>query len=485
MLTDLVAIVTTALAFVVAILVLVTVHEWGHFSVARLCGVKVFRFSVGFGPRLWGWTSASSGTEFVIAAIPLGGYVKMLDERDGPVEPHERNMALNQQPLYKKAAVVLAGPVANLLLAIALYSSVNWMGVEQAQAIVASPPPGSVLANAHLVGGERVLRVGFDGDALVDVASFDDFRWWLARGAIAHHNVQVEYAAVPSGDVKTTVLALDAVDASKADAKLFEAIGAVAPFSQARIADMEPGEAAEQAHLKAGDVVLRVDATDIFDAAQLRALIRATTSSGAPVAQSWLVQRDGARISVVVEPKPFSEKIGFLRQLVTAIVAYFGKTGVLAPAAPPFGRVGAVIAAPPAMTTVHYGTLDGVTHALTRTWETSALSLRVLGQIVTLRASVENLSGPATIAVYAGKSAAVGLTQYLLFLALMSVSLGVLNLLPLPVLDGGHLMYYLWEALSGKPVSQAWTEQLQKLGLVILLMMMSVALFNDAKRLLW
>ncbi len=473
-------------AFIIAIVVLVSVHEWGHFAVARLCGVKVFRFSVGMGPRLWGWTSPRTGTEFIVSALPVGGYVKMLNELPGPVQPQEFLTALDQQPLYKRAAVIVAGPLINLLLAVVLYSCVNWMGVQQPLAIVATPPPASVLAAAHFVGGERVLRIGFDGEALEEVASFEDFRWWLARAAIAHRKLQVEYLAVPSNDVKTTVLALDAVDARKADAKLFENIGAIAPFSAARLSDLVPGEAAEQAHFQTGDVVLRVDTTDITDSAQLRALVRASAMEGAaPVAQTWLVQRKGERLSLVMQPRVVQEEVGLLRRLVQSMRSTLGKPNAQASATPSFGRIGAVIAAPPAMTTVHYGLLDGVTHAVARTWETSALSMRVLGQIVTLRASVENLSGPVTIAAYAGKSAEVGPSQYLLFLALMSVSLGVLNLLPLPVLDGGHLMYYLWEAVSGRPVSQAWAEQLQKLGVAILVAMMSVAFFNDLRRLLW
>ncbi|MES2949984.1 MAG: RIP metalloprotease RseP [Pseudomonadota bacterium] len=450
----------TLLAFIIAIVVLVAVHELGHFSVARLCGVKVIRFSVGFGPRLWGWTSAASGTEFVVGMLPLGGYVKMLDEREAPVEPHERAMAFNTQPLRSKAAIVLAGPIANLLLAVFLYSSVNWTGVEMAQPLVAKPPQESVLAAAGFAGGERILRAGFEGDVLEDVVSFEGFRWWLARGAIAHRNLQVEFATPQQQSPQSALLPLSRVDASSADAQLFQAIGAVGPLSQARLGALVPEGAAAQAHLQVGDVVLRVDSTDIVDSRQLYELIRASGRSGTPPQQTWLVERAGTRLSVVVSPK--LEQDG-------------GQS---------IGRIGAMVAAPPAMTTVHYGFFDGIGQAVGRTWETSALTLRVMGQMVIGQASLNNLSGPITIADYAGKSAAMGFTQFLLFLALMSVSLGVLNLLPLPILDGGHLMYYLWEALSGKPVSQPWTDRLQKFGLVILLMMMSVAIVNDVTRLL-
>jgi regulator of sigma E protease len=206
--------------------------------------------------------------------------------------------------------------------------------------------------------------------------------------------------------------------------------------------------------------VLRVDQRDIVDSGQLRELIRASGRIGTPLPQTWLLERGGSRLSLSVTPKRERDGDQFI------------------------GRIGAGIGAPPAMTTVQYGLLDGIGEALTKTWETSALTLRVMGQIVIGEASLNNLSGPITIADYAGKSAAMGLTQFLMFLALMSISLGVLNLLPLPILDGGHLMYYLWEALSGKPVTLPWTERLQKVGLVILLMMMSVAIVNDVMRLL-
>jgi len=450
----------TLIAFIVAIAVLVAVHELGHFAVARACGVKVLRFSVGFGPRLAGWTSPQSGTEYVIGMLPVGGYVKMLDEREGPVEPYERAMAFNVQPLSSKAAIVVAGPMANLALAVVLYCGVNWSGIELPQAVLARPPQDSVMAATGFSGGERVQRAGFEGEALEEVVSFEGFRWWLARGAIEHRNVQVEFTAWQAHSPQSALLKLDGVDARSADAQLFQAIGVLAPFSEARLGVLLPNGAAAQAHLQSGDLVLRVDQTDIVDAGQLRELIRRSGHSGAPGQQSWLVERSGSQISISVSPK----------------LEYDSGQSI--------GRVGASIGSPPSMATVRYGLVEGAGQALARTWETSALTLRVMGQIVVGAASLANLSGPITIADYAGKSAAMGLTQFLVFLALMSVSLGVLNLLPLPILDGGHLMYYLWEALSGKPVSQSWTERLQKVGLVILLMMMSVAVVNDVTRLL-
>ena len=450
----------TLVAFIIAIAVLVAVHEWGHFSVARACGVKVLRFSVGFGPRLAGWTSTTTGTEYVVGVLPIGGYVKMLDEREGPVDDSESALAFNTKPLRSRAAIVAAGPIANLLLAVILYSVVNWIGVDQPQALLARPSQGTVLAIAGLQGGERVVQAGYEGEELEPVQSFEKFRWWMARGALEHRNVQVEFLKPGARNTQAVVLALSEVDAPDANAQLFARIGILGPYSQAQISTILPDGAAALAQLRTGDVVLRVDQTDIVDAGQLRDMIRVSGRDAEPLPQTWQLDRGGERLTVTVKPAREREGDQYI------------------------GRIRAGIGSPLAMTTVQYGLLDGVGEALAHTWETSALTLRVLGQIVVGKASLNNLSGPIPIADYAGKSAAMGPTQFLLFLALMSISLGVLNLLPLPILDGGHLMYYLWEALSGKPVTLTWTERLQKVGFVILLMMMSVAVVNDVTRLL-
>jgi regulator of sigma E protease len=451
-------VVLTFAAFVFAIGILVAVHEWGHFFVARLCGVKVLRFSVGLGPRLWGWTSRRSGTEYVLCLLPFGGYVKMLDEREGVVDVHERHQAFNLKPLRSRVAIVAAGPATNLLFAIALYALVNWSGTEQARAIVSKPLAGSVAAQAGFLGGEIVRQVTVDQDEPEAVASFDDFRWRLARAALNKRDLTVIYDQ-GSRSGQRTLLPLSGMDVRQADAALFRAIGFASPYTIARLGDLSEAGAARSAGLLSGDVVLQVDQTPIVDAGQLRELIRQSVKGGAIAPQRWLVERSGTRMSIPVQPKLETDG------------------GV------PIGRVGAVVGSPPSMVTVRYGFVDGFERAVSRTWEVSVLTLRMMGQILVGEASLKNLSGPITIADYAGKSAALGLSQFTVFLALISISLGVLNLLPLPVLDGGYLMYYLWESVTGQPVNEAWEGRLQKVGLAVLMMMMSVALFNDVYRL--
>ena len=452
----------TLVAFVVALGLLIAVHEYGHYRVAVACGVKVLKFSVGFGKPIYTWRLKNSPTEFSIGMLPLGGYVKMLDEREAPVDPSERHLAFNNKPLRSRAAVVAAGPAANLLLAIVLYAIVNWSGLQEPQALLASPVAGSIAERAGLRGGEQVLQAGFDDEALQDVRSFEDLRWRLTQGALSGRDVRLvvgsdaaSAAGAPTAD-RSVLLKLSELNAADADAQLFRKIGIVGPLTQPVIGEVMPGSAAEKSGLLSGDVVLRIGERGVVDGQQLRESIR--TSAGRT--QTWQLLRAGQALSLAVTPEVKQE------------------------GGQPVGRIGAYVGAPPAMVTVRYGPLDGLWNGALRTWQVSVLTLKMMGKMVIGEASLKNLSGPLTIADYAGKSASLGWTAYLLFLALISVSLGVLNLLPLPVLDGGHLMYYLWEAITGKSVSDAWMDRLQRGGVAILLGMMSVALFNDVSRLL-
>lgn len=453
---------TTVVAFIVALGLLVAVHEWGHYRVAVACGVKVLRFSVGFGKTLYRWKPKrqrpNQDTEFVIAAFPLGGYVKMLDEREAPVAAHERHLAFNTQPLRSRALIVAAGPAANLLLAVLLYAGVNWWGVQEPRAVLASPVAGSIAEQAGLRGGETVSAAGFEGEDQEPVRSFEQVRWLLTRGALDAQDLRL---TVDEGGrrERQVVLPLSRLESPDGDPQLFRRIGLLGPLTQPVLGDVVADGAAKKAGLQKGDRVLAVAGTPVVDAQQLREWIRGQVRDGQPVASTWRVQREGQVIELEVAP---------------SVAQDAGRT---------IGRIGAYVGAPPDMVEVRYGPIDGLWRGAVKTWEVSLLTVRMLGRMVIGEASLKNLSGPLTIADYAGKSASMGLLQYVVFLAMISVSLGVLNLLPLPVLDGGHLMYYLWEAATGRSVPDAWMERLQRGGVAVLLVMMTIALFNDVTRL--
>ncbi len=453
---------TTVLAFILTLGVLIVIHEYGHYRVARACGVKVLRFSVGFGKVLWRRQPKPDGTEFVLSALPLGGYVRMLDEREGPVEAHELHLAFNRKPLYQRAAIVAAGPAANLVLAVLLYAAQHWIGVEEPKALLSSPVAGSLSERAGMRSGDWVRASSSDGADWEDVRSLADLRWQVTHAVLEGRRLQLLVTNADGHAQRTVVLDLDKLNAKDIDAKLMQSIGLGAPYrgDGPLLGKVIPGGAGALAGLKAGDVVLSIDGAPMRTMDQLWQTIRASADRRSTDAQRWSVQRDGQVIELAVKP---------------AIVAEGDKR---------VGRIEAALGLPIQMVTVRYGLWEGFSQAAKRTWEVSALTLRMLGRMLIGEASLKNLSGPLTIADYAGQSVKMGLAYYLGFLAVVSVSLGVLNLLPLPVLDGGHLMYYLFEAVTGRPPSDAWLDRLQRGGVALMLVMTSLALYNDVARIL-
>ena len=449
----------TIAAFLVAIAILIAVHEWGHFAMARACGVKVLCFSVGFGPVVFSRTSAKSGTEYRLSAFPLGGFVRMLDEREGAVAANELQRAFNRQKLRSRALIVAAGPLANLILAVILYAAVNWIGVAEPIPRISKPPIGSIAERAGLPGGATITQLSLDGAVPRPVISFEDLRWSVTRAALERKQIELWFSIGDKAPIHQTLLNFTDPSGLQPDASMMAKIGIDMPYSAPFIADVRPDGAAFASGIKTGDFVREVDGAPVADAAELRSLIRAAGTHGAVVVQDWLVERQQSLMHVTVKPRVESEN------------------GV------EVGRVGAMIGAAPVTQIVRFGALEGAWRGLVKTTEVAGLTLRTMGQIVTGTASVKNLSGPLTIAEYAGRSAAIGVTSFMVFLALVSISLGVLNLLPVPVLDGGHLLYYVWEALFRRPMSDLWMARLQRVGVALLLCLMSVAMFNDVARL--
>jgi regulator of sigma E protease len=451
------ALLTTIAAFAVALGCLIVVHEFGHYLVARACGVKVLRFSVGFGKPLWTKRYGRDATEWVIAAFPLGGYVKMLDEREGPVARDELHRAFNRQSVWRRVAIVVAGPAANFLLAIALYWALFIYGVPGLKPVLAEPPAGTPAHHAGFTAGDTLTRIGTE-----PVATWQDARWVLLQHALQKSTVEVAVRPA-AGAAVTRRLDLSGVTTDELDSDFLRALGLVRfqPPLKPVIGEVMGGGAAERAGLRAGDEIVAIANQRIEHWDQVVKLVRAHPGASLVVE----VRRAGAlQPAIAVSPETVIE------------------------GGQKIGRIGAAprvdpVALAELIVDVRYGPLESFARAARKTWETSIFSLRMLGKMIVGEVSLKNLSGPITIADYAGQSAQSGAGSYLLFLALISISLGVLNLLPIPLLDGGHLMYYAIEILRGRPLSDRAIEIGQHAGLVLLITLMAFALYNDIHRL--
>jgi regulator of sigma E protease len=447
----------TLVAFIVALGILIVVHEYGHYLVARLCGVKVLRFSVGFGRALFTRRIGLDKTEWVIAAIPFGGYVKMLDEREGPVEPAELGRAFNRQNVWKRFLIVVAGPVFNFLFAIAVYAGLFMYGLPEARPVIAEPPPGTIAAAAGLHAGATVRAI--DGEP---VATWQDVRWRVLQVALQHGATRLE-TQDERGQIAAATLDLRDFSADDVESDVLERLGLrlFRPPLEPVIGMLVAGGPGDRAGLKEGDRIVRADGQPVGSWEAVVAAVRARP--GAPLRLA--IERGDTSLTIEVVPE--------------AIAAAQGR----------IGRIGAAPRVPPSQTErmtirVQHGPLASVGKAIAKTFDISAFSLKMLGKMVVGEVSWRHLSGPVTIADFAGQSAQMGWISYLTFLALISISLGVLNLLPIPLLDGGHLMYYAIELVKGKPVSERVMELGQRVGLALLLVMMAFAFYNDLNRLL-
>ena len=447
----------TLLAFLVALTTVIFVHEYGHYRAALWFKVRVLRFSIGFGRPIWRWQRVQPGlglpTEFTICAIPLGGFIKMLDERGQEVALSEIPSAFNRQTLFARACIVVAGPLANLLLTLFLYAFVNWLGSLQVAAIIGTPTKASVAETAGLRSGDLIQKFSTNPQDWEIVQSMDHLRRLLTEASQDQQDFQLEVLSSQSQVHRVVDISVAGWDMEGKRSAMSQ-MGIAGPFSKPEIAKVLQTGPAAKGGVLAGDLVLKVDGVVVNDSQHLIQLIRSSTDS-----QLWEVQSSNGKIrSLNIHPE--------FREIEGKKMA----------------KIDAVIGGEPDTVWVQHGLVSGLGMAFDTLLTQSKMTIVAVGKLVTTTSGWQQVSGPLTMAEYAGKTAEQGWRPFIQFLALISLSIGLLNLLPVPMLDGGHLMYYLWEFVVGSPPSQLWLERLQVLGLSMLALMMFTALFNDVLR---
>ncbi|HEY1042698.1 MAG TPA: RIP metalloprotease RseP [Telluria sp.] len=441
---------TTVLAFLLALGPLIVFHELGHYAVARLCGVKVLRFSIGMGRVVWSRRFGPDQTEWAVSALPLGGYVKMLDAREmgpGAISEAERGREFTGKPVWQRIAIVAAGPLANFLLAIVVMAGLYMHGVEEPSTRIRAVPAQTAAAAAGLQGGDVVTAV--NGEA---VEAWSALRMALVDAVLEKEEVRLD---VRRGDgTATAVLPASAIARIDVESDIAGELGLAVWRPRAAIGQVQPGSVAERAGLRSGDVVLAVDGKPVADGIAFIDVVRA--SAGKEL--SLELERAGQALALPLTPQADPET---------------GK-----------GRIGAELTLTPELVTAVSGPFAAVAKAGASTWDTITRTLSMIGKMVTGEVSWRNVTGPITIADYAGQTARMGPEVFLNFIAFISISLGVMNLLPIPVLDGGLLLYYSLEVLTGRPLPERVGEFAQRAGVGLLFTLMLLAVFNDIMRLL-
>ncbi|SFC44270.1 RIP metalloprotease RseP [Massilia yuzhufengensis] len=445
------SVIYTVLAFVLALGPLIVLHELGHYVVARLCNVKVLRFSVGMGRVVWSRRFGPDQTEWAVSMLPLGGYVKMLDSRDpetAPKDESELHREFTRQSVWRRIAIVAAGPIANFLVAIGLMAALFMHGVEEPSARLRSAPQGTAAQVAGVRGGDTVIAVNGN-----PVQSWSELRWQIVHATVDKGDARLELRSQGGGSYHATIPA-SSIAKLDVEGDVAKELGLDLWRARARIEKVMPGGAGERAGLQPGDLVVSADGKAVADGMAFTELMRGAAKRTVQLE----VERAGRIVALAVTPE---------------LDAASGR-----------GVAKVMLSQPVEMITVTSGPVDAVAKGAERTWETSVMTLKMIGKMVTGEASWKNVTGPITIADYAGQTARIGLATYLQFIAFISISLGVMNLLPIPVLDGGHLLYYSLEVLTGRPLPARIGEYAQRLGVGLLFVLMALAVFNDLVRLL-